>query len=344
MHTVVAWILVLAVLVAIHELGHFFVAKGFHMGVDEYSIGFGPAIFKRTWHSTQYALRIIPLGGYVRLTGMNGEDKVGPRDYPNRALWQRFLVIFAGPVMNLLLAALIYAIAMGPVGQPVATTTVAQTLRGYPAAAAGLHRGDQIIAVDGQPIGSWVALENSIERHRHQTMTITVRYRQQIRVVTLHTRYDRKLKADLVGISPIIGIQHLPPLQAVSAGIQSTVQLTGSWFVALFHLVEGKRGVPVQGPVGIAVDIGDALQAGIFYLLMLSAALSANLGLFNILPFPVLDGSRLFLIGLEGVRRKPMDPDREGMIHLVGMAILLLFVVVVTFHDIAALIGIRLSL
>lgn len=339
MATIIAWIVILGVLVAIHELGHFFVGKGFGMRVDEYSIGFGPALWKRRWGETQYALRVVPLGGYVRFAGMDQNVDHNPRDFPNRPLWQRFLVIVAGPVMNLLLAMVLYALALGAVGVPVATTTVAQTLSGYPAARAGIRPGDRIVSIDGQPIRSWTALERSIESHHKQSMAVGIRGRQGVRVVRLHTQYDAKTKQHLIGIRPATTSMQVGPVTAISAGVTTTVRLTGAWFVALLHLVEGKHGVPVQGPVGIAVDVGIALQGGAYYLFLLAAALSANLGLFNILPFPVLDGSRLFFIGLEGVRKKPMDPDKESMIYLAGMVILLLFVIIVTFHDVLSLFG-----
>jgi len=174
-------------------------------------------------------------------------------------------------------------------------------------------------------------------------MVIGVQSGSNLRLIHIHTRYDASAHAYLIGIRPAARGVRLGPLTSLSAGATTTVQLTGAWFVALVHLIEGRKGVPVQGPVGIAQDVGVALQGGAYYLFLLAAALSANLGLFNILPFPVLDGSRLFFMGLEGVRKKPMDPDHESMIYLVGMIILLIFVVVVTFHDVASLIGRGLS-
>ncbi|MCL5064073.1 MAG: M50 family metallopeptidase [Firmicutes bacterium] len=343
MATIVAWIVVLGVLVAIHELGHYFVAKGFGMGVDEYSIGFGPALWKRRWRGTLYALRVVPLGGYVRLAGMDPNVEANARDFPNRALWQRFLVIFAGPVMNLILAMVLYALALGAVGVPVATTTVANTLSGYPAAQAGIRPGDRIVSVDGRPVPTWTALDQSIKAHQNQLMVIGVESNHHVRQIRIRTRYDAAVHQHLIGIRPAATGLRLGPLSSLSTGVSTTVQLTGSWFVALVHLVEGQKGVPVQGPVGIAQDVGIALQGGAYYLFLLAAALSANLGLFNILPFPVLDGSRLFFLGLEGVRKKKMDPDHESLIYLVGMVILLLFVIIVTFHDVASLISHRLS-
>lgn len=343
MGTIIAWIVILGVLVAIHELGHFFVAKGFGMRVDEYSIGFGPSLWKRRWGETVYALRVVPLGGYVRLAGMLQNSDKNPRDFPNRPLWQRFLVILAGPVMNLVLAAVLYALAVGAVGGlPVPTTTVAQTMPGYPAAQAGIRPGDRIVSVDHRPITSWTQLVRSIDVHKSQPMTLGFISAGRLHQVVVHTRYDVKNHRRLVGISPRSRLQRLGPLTAVSYGVRTTIQFTGAWFMAIVHMIDGKRSLQVEGPVGIAVAVGAALRLGMYYLFLLSAALSLNLGLFNIIPFPVLDGSRLFFLGLEGVRRKPLDPDKESLIYVVGMAILLLFVIIVSFHDVATLIGRRL--
>ena len=340
MLTIVAWIVVLGVLVAVHELGHFLVAKAFSMRVDEYSLGFGPSLWKRRWGETLYAVRMIPLGGYVRLGGMDGARRDDPRDFPNRPLGQRFLVILAGPVMNLLLAGLLYAMAFGPIGQPVPTTTVANTLAGYPAAAAGIRPGDRIVSVDGHPIRNWTELQKTIQRHARQPIAVAVARGRHVRRISLTTRYDRQVKAWLIGIQPATRAVHLGVLPAIRRGVSDTAQLAGAWFGAMVRLVEG-HGPNVEGPVGIAVQVGIAANLGFYYLVLLSAALSLNLGLFNILPFPVLDGSRLFLIGLEGVRKKAMDPQHEGLIHLAGMVILLLLVVLVTFHDVASLVGAR---
>lgn len=344
MTTVIAWIVVFGLLVAIHELGHFFVAKGFGMKVDEYSLGFGPALWARKFGETLYAVRVIPLGGYVRIAGMEGADSGDPRAFPNRPLWQRLLVIGAGPVMNLVLAVVLFAVVLGPVGLPTGTTTiVAHTLPGYPAATAGVRPGDRIVAVAGHPVRTWSELERAIRARAGKRFTLVVVRNGHRRTFRLTTRYDPAVRAPLVGIEPRPLVTRLAPLQAIGAGVSSTVRLTGGWFVALFQMVTGQGPFRLTGPVGIAVDIGQAAAAGWAYLILLAAELSANLGLFNILPFPVLDGSRLFLLGLEGVRRRAMDPARESMIHLVGMMILLLLVIVVTYHDIARLIAPRLS-
>ncbi len=331
--TIVAWIVVFGVLVAVHELGHFFVAKTFGMRVDEYSLGFGPTLWHHRWGDTQYSLRVVPLGGYVRLAGMDGKKSDDPDEYPNRPLWQRFLVIFAGPVMNLVLAFVLITLALGPVGQPVATTTIQHLIAHYPAHAQGLHAGDRILSIDGKAISNGNAISTLVGRHAHQAIRLVVARGHRHLAFTIHPRYDKSLKQYLIGIELATRTVRLGPLAAVKQGLLWTVRLTGALFVALYQLVTGHHGFDVMGPVGIAVKVGQAARAGWYYLFYLGALLSANLALFNILPVPVLDGSRLFLLGVEGVRRRAMDPEREGMIHVVGMAFLLLFIIFVTYHD-----------
>ncbi len=337
MTTVIAVIVVFGVLVAVHELGHFLVAKSFGMRVNEYSLGFGPSLFKRKWGETDYAVRIVPLGGYVRLAGMEGEKTDDPREFPNRPLWQRFLVVLAGPIMNLVLAAVLYAVSFGPVGIPTATTTVQQALPHYPAYEAGIRPGDKIVKIDHTRITNWQGLATAIISHEKQRIQVSVVRNGHFHTMTMRTRYDKTLKRYVVGIKPTTVTIHVNPLQAVKDGAIQTVQLTGSWFTALFRLLEGRGPFDLTGPVGIAELVSSAAQAGLVNLLLLSAALSANLGLFNILPIPVLDGSRLMFLIIEGVRRRAMDPDRENMIHFVGFVILMALVLVVTFHDVAHL-------
>lgn len=339
MLTVVAWIVVFGVLVAVHELGHYCVAKAFRMHVDEYSLGFGPTLLTRQWGETQYSLRAIPLGGFVRVRGMDGQSDGDPNDYPNRPRWQRFLVIFAGPVMNVILAVILYTIALGPIGTPTpigVTTTIQHLIAHYPAHAAGLRVGDRILAIDGHPISNGSQVSRIIGRNAHRRIQLAVMRQGRTLNILVKPRYDRHLKQYLIGIELGLKLKvvHLTLLGAVAKGVSSTVHLIGTWFVFLYGMITGHKGFDVVGPVGIAIAVGGAVRAGWYWLLTLGAMLSANLALFNILPVPVLDGSRLFLLGVESVRRRAMDPERESMIHMVGMAFLLLFVIFVTYHDV----------
>lgn len=340
MLTALAVIVIFGMLVSVHELGHFVVAKMAGIRVDEYAIGFGPALLRFQGRETLYALRAVPLGGYCRLAGMEpgeGREDLGGRGFNQRPLWQRALVILAGPAMNLVLAGVLYVIVFGPVGIPSPTTQVATALRGYPAYSAGIRPGDRILAVDHRRVTTWTELQTSILAHDHAPITVTVAHGGHVRTVTVAARYDPAAHERIIGIEPVMKPTHLPIVSAMGAGVVQTIQLTGLWFSELGRLFVGHGHLDVTGPVGIAVMVGQAVQQGWVSLLLLAAALSANLGLFNILPIPVLDGSKLLLMGMEAIRHRPLDAAKENLINMVGFMVLLAFVLFVTYHDLLRL-------
>lgn len=339
MLTALAIIVIFGLLVSVHEFGHFLTAKAMGIRVEEYAIGFGPALLSWRRGETLYALRAIPLGGYCRMAGMEpGEASDDPRAFNGRPRWVRALVILAGPVMNLVLAGILYIIVFGPVGVPAPTTVVGHVLRGYPAYAAGIRPGATIVAVDHSQVHSWTELQTSIVRHSAGKMSITYRMGGRLHTVSVATRYDRAAHVRIIGIEPTMAPNHLPVFQAIGAGIGQTVSLTALWFSQLGRLFIGRSHLNVTGPVGIAVMVGQAVQQGWMQLILLAAALSANLGLFNILPIPVLDGSKLLFLGVEVVRRRPLDAAKENLVNMIGFMVLIAFVLFVTYHDLLRLV------
>jgi regulator of sigma E protease len=345
--SVVGFIVVFGVLVTVHELGHYLVAKLTGVRVHEFSLGFGPPLWRRRRGDTEYAVRAIPLGGYVRMAGMDPEapdgerplDADDPRAFPNKPLWQRFVVILAGPFMNLVLAAVLYVVIFGPVGTPRPTTTVGVAMAGYPAQQAGIRAGDKVVAIDGHPVHTWNELATQIGRHVAKPIAVRVERGGATRTLVVTSRYDPTAHQRIIGIEPAYQTTHLPILAAIGSGASTTIGFAGAWFSQLGQLITGRLGLDVSGPVGIAVMVGQAVQQGWLATLLLAAALSANLGLFNVLPVPVLDGSRLWILVVEAVRRRPLDPAKEGMIHMVGFVFLVLFVLFVTYHDLLRLVG-----
>lgn len=340
MLTALAIVVIFGLLVSVHEFGHFLTAKAMGIRVEEYAIGFGPSLVSWRGGDTLYALRVIPLGGYCRMAGMEPgeESEEDPRGFNARPRWVRALVIVAGPVMNLVLAGILYIVVFGPVGVPAPTTQVATVLQGYPAYQAGIRAGDTIVAVDHQAVHNWSELQASIVRHAAGHMTITYKKGILTRTVTVRTRYDQAAHAQIIGIEPKMATTHLPVFQAIGAGVSQTVSLTGLWFSQLGRIFVGRSHLNVTGPVGIAVMVGQAVQQGWMSLILLAAALSANLGLFNILPIPVLDGSKLLFIGVEAVRRRPLDAAKENLVNMIGFMVLIAFVLFVTYHDLLRLV------
>jgi regulator of sigma E protease len=340
MLTALAIVVIFGLLVSVHEFGHFLTAKAMGIRVEEYAIGFGPALFSWRGGETLYALRVIPLGGYCKMAGMEpGESGAeDPRGFNAHPRWVRALVIVAGPVMNLVLAGILYVVVFGPVGIPSPTTQVATVLHGYPAYEAGIRAGDRIVAVDHHRVHSWTDLQSSILRHASGKMTITYQQGVLTRTVTVGTRYDAAAHTRIIGIEPTMTTTHLPVFQAIGAGVSQTVSLTGLWFSQIGRLFIGRSHLNVTGPVGIAVMVGQAVQQGWMSLILLAAALSANLGLFNILPIPVLDGSKLLFIGVEALRRRPLDAAKENLVNMIGFMVLVAFVLFVTYHDLLRLV------
>lgn len=352
-------VLVLGGLIFVHELGHFLAARACGVEVEEFSLGFGPRLAGFRRGSTLYALRLVPVLGYVRMAGMYPAEGDGSVEaersaeanargvgFASRPLAQRAFMIAAGPLVNFLVAFLLYALVLGAVGLPVAPTLRIRAVEaGMPAAAAGIRPGDTVVAVDGNTVASWGALHTAIVaaagKSGTQTMRITVRrggVQQQLVV-----KPEQTSSGPLIGIVPVLLTSRLPVLQAVGRGAVATVSavyqsLAGLVGVIAAALAHRSSQAQVMGPIGIGSAIDQASQAGAAALMLLAAVLSANLGLLNLLPVPALDGGRLAFIAVEWLRGgRPVDPAKEGMVHFIGLAVLMAFVVLVSVHDLAQL-------
>jgi regulator of sigma E protease len=325
-------------------LGHFIAAKRAGVQVDEFSLGFGPRLLSHRSGETEYALRLIPLGGYVRMAGMypgaDGRlDSAGPRSFQAQGLWRRIGIIAAGPVMNFAVAVVLFATVFGAIGLPAAPTlVVASTEAGYPAAAAGVRPGDRIMAVNGTDIRNWNQLTALVRGSAGRPLRFTMsRDGHTVQITMTPRAVASQGGAGIVGITPVLAIVRLPTVTAVLQAFASTAGIVVSIFAALGALFHGTGMGELMGPVGIGQQISQASQTGIGALLILTAALSADLGLFNLLPVPALDGSRLVFLGIEGLRGRPVDPEKEGFVHLVGFALLVVLMVFVTYHDVLRL-------
>jgi len=352
-------VLVLGGLIFVHELGHFLAARACGVEVEEFSLGFGPRLAGFRSGGTLYALRLVPVIGYVRMAGMYPAEGDGTADaersrsanvrgvgFASRPLAQRALMIAAGPLVNFLVAFLLYALVLGAVGLPVSPTLRIRAVESaMPAAAAGIRAGDTVVAINGAPVQSWDALHNAIVAAAgaagDQTMKVTVRRHGVDQSVVI--KPERTSSGPLIGIVPVLVTSRLPVLQAIGRGAVATVSavyqsLAG--LVALLAAAIAHRNpqAQVMGPIGIGSAIDQASQAGAAALMLLAAILSANLGLLNLLPVPALDGGRLAFLGVEWLRGgRPVDPAKEGMVHFIGLAVLMAFIVLVSVHDLAQL-------
>ena len=350
MLTTLAIVFVFGSMVMIHELGHYTVAKWFGIKVIEFSFGFGPKLVGYQGKETLYALRLIPLGGFVKLHGMDAEvdakDQAviasthDPRSFMNKPVWQRMAVIVAGSIMNFVLAIVLFISVFAYLGVPSPgnTNMIGSLISGKPAASAGILPGDKILAVNNELTPNWTRLTEVIWSKPDQVLSLTVeRDAGKHQTVSVKTEKDAQTGHGLIGIAPEIVYTHASILQSTRYGLERTLDFTKTIVVLLVQMITGKIPADVGGPVMIAQAIGEGAQQGFASLLGLTGVLSIQLGLINLFPIPALDGSRLIFLLIEGVRGKPLKPEKENMIHLVGFVLLMALMIAVTYKDILRL-------
>lgn len=352
--TILAVIVVLGGLIFFHELGHFAVARWLGMGVSTFSLGFGPKIFKFTRGKTEYALSLVPLGGYVALVGESDENELPEgftRDesFALRPAWQRLLVVAAGPFANMLLAWLLcWALAFGwgtPVLQPVIGAVSADS----PAAKAGLLPGDRLLSIDGQPLESWEAMSQAIAASDGRPMHLEVERAtagDDSTTLQMEMTAERSTRKNIFGEEEtawLIGIRagnHVIThpkgfFEAAGAGASHTWQMVSLTWQSFVKLAQ--RVVPldqVGGPIMIAQMVGEQAEAGLAGLLALSALISINLGILNLLPIPMLDGGTIVFCLWEIVFRRPLPPKVQEWAMRVGLALLIALMLLATFNDV----------
>jgi regulator of sigma E protease len=352
MITVLATIIVLGVLVFVHELGHFLVAKFFGVRVDAFSLGFPPKLLHKQIGDTDYRLSVIPLGGYVKLFGENPGDEVPPElepvSFSHQPLWHRFLIVMAGPTFNLLFAAVALCLVFTFSGIPYLTTTVGGVKEGSPAAQAGLEKGDQILSVAGQKVSRWEELSQKIRGIGEHPLTLSVKRGEKVFPVTLTPEsmettdiFGAKVSAVIIGISSgdQVATEHVGPFKALEQGVVYTGRLTWLTVESLYKLLA--RQVPLKsigGPILIAQVAGRQAEMGAAYLIQFMAALSVNLFLLNLLPIPILDGGHLFFFTLEAIRGKPVEIKHREMAQGLGLMLILALMLLVFYQDILRLV------
>jgi len=354
--TVVITVLVLGLLINFHEWGHFLVARRAGIICEEFSVGFGPRLL--SWqgkNQTVYSLRAIPFGGYVRMasetpTSPPGEASGGetPEDeeayrghrFTDKPVSTRMWVTSAGSLANFVLAILLFALVYGVVGLPTATTTIDKVSPGYPAQQAGLRAGDRIVQVGERDIDDWMEFVQLVQRNPEQTLDITVVRAGRRTLPVTPTRKEDAPSTGVVGVTPRTTTYRTGLFVALAQGVLWTGRVIAYFVGAIVSLFTGAgAGIQFTGIVGIGAELGQASQVGPASLMFLVAALSANLGMVNLLPIPALDGGRLMFLTVEAIRGRPVDPDKESFIHFIGFALLILLAIFITYRDIVRLTG-----
>lgn len=339
LNTFIAFVLVFGTIVFFHELGHFVVAKLAGVQVYEFALGFGPAIFKAKPGETAYSIRLFPLGGFVKLAGMDESEEAeepispdDPRNFNNKAIPVRMATIAAGPLMNFFLAMVMFAIYFMLIVVP---PTIALVEPGSAADQAGFRAGDELVAIDNQKVETTGQVISIIQDSPEQILSIQVRRGDSL--ITLDVAPTDVNGAGRLGVD-IQDKPQLPLIPSIIEGIRLTGHVSRELVVSLVRMVTGQMQADLAGPVGIFQIVGEAANQGLANLLFLAALLNINLGLLNLLPVPVLDGGWLVLLGLEGVRGKPIAPEHRGIAQFIGLALLILLMVFATFQDLSRLI------
>ena len=340
--TILITLLIIAVLILVHEWGHFITARKIGIPVWEFSIGFGPKIYGRKKDGVEYSLRLIPLGGYVRMAGEEPGDANDPEGFNNRTPLEKMGVAFAGPFMNFVLALLIFVYIYSVVGIPRVSDQpiIGQVVVNTPAEKGGLQANDLVLQANNKDIKTWdeftVAISSTPEG---QPLNLTVERNKKVINLSIIPVKNETTGKPSIGVMSALAYDKQGIISAIKIGFQQTYELTVLLLSSLGILISGGASVnDLAGPVGITKLIGEAAQAGMVLLLSFTAFLSINLGVLNLLPIPALDGSRIVFALVEAIRRKPLEPEKEGFIHWLGFLFLIMLMVLVTYNDIVRLI------
>lgn len=412
--TVIAFIVIFGALVFFHELGHLIFAKRAGILCREFAIGFGPKVFSHKKGETTYTIRLLPIGGFVRMAGedpemieikpgfrigllfdqqlkvskiiLNNKEKypdarivevehadieremvikgfpedenekmslfqVSPkativedgvetqiapydRQFGSKTLWQRTLAIFAGPMMNFVLAFFIFIFIALFQGVAVNEPKLGELTNDGAAIEAGFNEGDIVQSINGAEISSWDDIVEIIQKNPEKELLFSIsRGGEELEIPV--TPKEKDVEGKKIGIIGAYSPVEKSPLKALTSGFEQTYFWTKEIFVMLGKLVTGQFDINMlSGPVGIYVSTDTVAKSGIFYLMKWAAILSINLGIMNLLPIPALDGGRLMFFAVEALRGKPIDRHKEGMVHFIGFALLMLLMLVVTWNDI----------
>lgn len=353
MITILSAILVLGVLIFVHELGHFLVAKRCGVGVTVFSLGFGPALFSFTRGETNYRLSAIPLGGYVRMVGEDPTEEVEPevreRSFTHKSPGRRLAIVAAGPVFNVLFAIVVYFMLAAVIGVPQLGTVVGGVRENQPAALAGLQKDDLILAINGQPVRLWSEMVDEVRQSGGAPLTFLVErdgremeFSMSPIVEDDKNVFGEDIRVYRVGIEASakgLYTEDVSLAGAIKVSLQKTWEAGTLIFTSVVKLVSGS--IPLDsmgGPVKIAQIAGEAASYGLAALASLAALLSVNLAILNLLPIPALDGGHLLFFGVEAITKRKPSMRFMARAQQIGVLLLVTLMVVVLYNDIAGLI------
>lgn len=342
----IAYVFILSVLILVHEFGHFLIAKWLKVRVEIFSLGFGKKILAYKKKDTEYRLSLIPLGGFVKLAGDDPQEELKGQswEYLSKPVSQRAAIVFAGPLLNYLIAFLLFSFVFF-IGMPTLTSKVGKVLENYPAQQAGLQKDDRIISIDGGKVRFWEEISSIIHsKTKEEKVNLEIQRQNQTFVLEITPRVEkikdvlgREVKIGLIGIEPSdeVEVLHYGLFKSVNLGAQQIIKLTQLTYQALYKMLVGKMSVKesVTGPIGIYFITEAAVKLGIVYLLRIMAALSVSLAIINLLPLPVLDGGHLMFLFFEKIRGKSMSIKVQEIATRISVSLLVALMVFVFYND-----------
>ena len=329
MTALIVGLIAFTVIVVIHEFGHYIIAKLSDIKVEEFAVGMGKKITSIKRGETEFSIRIFPLGGFCKMLGED-EDNPDPRSFNSKPVWKRIAVIFFGPFLNYVLAVLVFSLLFAQV------TLIDSVMPNMPAEKAGIVKGDVIKAVNGVEITKWGQVNEIITKSEGKNVSVKLENKGNIREINVVPVKDKASNAVLMGIR--IKAEGNINGFSLSQGIEQTTSFTVQIFDFLGQLFTGRVSFnDLAGPVGIIKIMGDAAKMGFIHVLLFTGYLSLNLAIMNLLPIPALDGGRLIFLVIEAIRRRPMNPEKEGFVHFVGFVLLMAMSVLVLFNDLIRL-------
>ncbi len=341
--TIIFVLVTFILLIIPHELGHFFLAKSLGMQVDRFSFGMGPKLLGFKRGETEYVLSLIPVGGFVKIRGMQSDERNLAGGFYQKPLISRILVLLSGSVMNYLVAIILFSIVfmIGFNALNMEEAVINEVKVGSPAALVSLLPGDRILVVNEEEIEGWDEVSVAIGENIENDLKLTIQREGRIFDVRIKPVFDPQLDKMAIGITitPSSTFVRYNFVDSLAKGSKRVFSLTGAILSALGEMVIGRVPAQFTGPVGIAQFIGESARMGMIPLLSLIALLSVNLGLFNLFPIPALDGGRLLFLLIEGVRGKPLDLKKEELVHYIGFIILFSLLFLVTYQDIMRWVG-----
>jgi regulator of sigma E protease len=339
--SLISFLVVIAICVLAHESGHFLTARFFGVQVHEFALGMGPALARIPGRNNIWSIRMVPVGGFVRLAGMgeevSGEIALPGMSFNEKSPWKRLVILAGGSLSNVCLAVILTVFLLWGHGVlDLESTRIGEIMPGYPGESIGLAEGDLILEVGGITVENWNDLSSSI-RDGAQEGPITLKIMRGSDIITLSVAVplDPQHGIPLLGIRPSMKKYPLP--RAITGSVGYIWDFSVEILAGIIEWATGRSQVDVTGPIGIASMAGKAAQQGFWTFLAFLSMINLHLGILNLLPFPALDGGRILLVAVEVATGKRLPEKWENIVHLAGFALLILLLVMVTWKDISRL-------